>query len=83
MWQGAVLFHMAVGLHSDFWRSLAVRLVVELLEEEEEHDRMHTYPPHEGPWIVAVYEKQLECVHHNPDKLSLKNWTENLVYHQT
>lgn len=34
-----------------------VRLVVELLEQEEEHDGVHADPPDEGTGVVAVDEQ--------------------------
>lgn len=50
---------------------LVVGLIVELLEEEEEHDGVHPYPPHEGTGVVAVDEEQLEGVDHDTHKLGL------------
>lgn len=47
----------------------AVRLLVEVGEEEVEHDRVHADPPDEGLRVVAVDEKQLEGVDHHQDEL--------------
>lgn len=46
-----------------------VRRLVELVEQEEEHDGVHSDPPDEGSRVVAVDEQQLEGVHHDCDKL--------------
>lgn len=46
-----------------------VRALVELVEQEEEHDGVHSDPPDEGFRVVAVDEQQLEGVHHDGDKL--------------
>jgi len=62
-----------IGCHSVSSRLLTccsvIRLVVEFLEEEEEHDSVHADPPDEGSWVVAVDEKQLEGVHHDGNEL--------------
>lgn len=70
--QAAVLFRVAVGLDGGRSRPPRVGLIVEFFEEEEEHDRVHPYPPDERPWIVAIDEEQLECVHHDSDELNLE-----------
>lgn len=44
------------------WRPL-VRRVVEVLEQEVEHHRVHSNPPDERLGIVAIDEEQLEGVH--------------------
>lgn len=49
----------------------AVRLVVELLEEEEKHDSVHADPPDERTRVVAVNEQQLKRVNHDRHKLCL------------
>ena len=49
-----------------------VGLFVELFEEEEEHNSMHSNPPHEGFWIIAVNEEKLESMSHNCNELDLK-----------
>lgn len=46
-----------------------VRVLVELVEQEEEHDGVHSDPPDERLRVVAVDEEQLERVHHDGDKL--------------
>lgn len=46
-----------------------VRGLVELVEEEEEHDGVHADPPDEGARVVAVDEEELEGVHHDRDEL--------------
>lgn len=46
-----------------------VRALVELVEQEEEHDGVHSDPPDERLRVVAVDEEQLERVHHDGDKL--------------
>lgn len=46
-----------------------VRGLVELVEEEQEHDGVHADPPDEGAWVVAVDEEQLEGVDHDGDEL--------------
>lgn len=50
---------------------LAVGLVVEVLEEEEEHDCVHADPPDEGTRVLALDEQQLERVRHYADELGL------------
>lgn len=45
--------------------------LVEFIEKEEEHDGVHTDPPNECFWIVAVDEKQLECMYHDSHELDL------------
>lgn len=49
-----------------------VGLVVEVFEEEEEHDGVHADPPDEGAGVVAVDEQQLERVHHYTYELHLE-----------
>ena len=44
---------------------------VEFIEEEKEHNGMHSNPPHEGFWIVAIDEEKLGCVNHDGDELNL------------
>lgn len=51
-----------------------VRVLVELVEQEEEHDGVHSDPPDERLRVVAVDEEQLERVHHDGHKLDLKGW---------
>lgn len=51
------------------FRRFRVRLLVELLEQEEEHDGVHADPPDESFWIVAVDEQQLESVDHDGQEL--------------
>lgn len=46
-----------------------VRVLVELVEQEEEHDGVHSDPPDERLRVVAVDEEQLERVHHDCHKL--------------
>lgn len=50
----------AFTVDSGRWRFpppiVIIRLRVEFLEEEEEHDGVHSYPPNEGTWVVAVDE---------------------------
>lgn len=45
---------------------------VEFVEQEEEHESMHSDPPDERPRIVALDEQQLERMHHDRDELHLK-----------
>lgn len=49
---------------------LSVALIIELLEEEPEHDSVHADPPDEGAGVVAVNEEQLEGVDHDGHELS-------------
>lgn len=49
----------------------AISLVVEFLEEEEEHHSVHANPPYEGTGVVAVDEQQLEGVDHYRHELHL------------
>jgi hypothetical protein len=51
---------------------LLVRLLVEVGEEEVEHDGVHSNPPDKGTGVVAVGEKQLEGVEHDHHELNLK-----------
>lgn len=44
-------------------------LIVELLEQEEEHDGVHADPPHESLRVIAVNKQQLEGVDHYGQKL--------------
>lgn len=69
-------FRRIFGCHSSGFggRGLSplVRFVcalVELVEQEEEHDGVHSDPPDERSRVVAVDEQQLEGVHHDSDKL--------------
>lgn len=56
--------------------SVEVRLSVEVPEEEEEHDGVHSDPPDENSGVVTVDEEELERVDHDEDELHLKQ-TEN------
>lgn len=49
-----------------------VRLLVELLEQEEEHDSVHSDPPDEGLRVVAVDEEKLESMQHDENELDLQ-----------
>lgn len=49
-----------------------VGLVVEVFEEEEEHNGVHSDPPDECARVVAVDEQQLERVYHYTYKLNLE-----------
>lgn len=53
-------------------RSLVVRLVVEVFEEEEEHNGVHADPPDKGARVVAFNEQKLERVQHDAYKLHLE-----------
>lgn len=55
-----------------FYPLSVIRLLVEFLEQEEEHNGVHADPPDEGFWIVAVDEEKLESVKHDEHKLNLK-----------
>lgn len=48
-----------------------IRGLVELVEQEQEHDGMHANPPDERLRIVALDEQQLEGMHHDRHKLHL------------
>jgi hypothetical protein len=48
-----------------------VSILVEVREEEEEHDGVHSNPPYEGTRIVAIHKQQLEGVSHNANELYL------------
>lgn len=49
---------------------LLVCFIVEILEQEEEHARMHSDPPYEWNWIIAwIVEEKLECVNHHGNEL--------------
>jgi len=50
---------------------LFVSLLVEVWEEEVEHDSMEANPPDKGLWVVAVNKKQLEGMDHHEHKLNL------------
>lgn len=54
---------------------LGVCLLVEFLEEEEEHDSVHADPPDKGTWVVAVDEEQLEGMDHDRYELRLEENT--------
>ena len=51
-----------------------VCVLVELVEQEEEHHSVHSDPPDESFRVVAVDEQQLESVYHNQDELNLQPW---------
>lgn len=51
------------------FRRFRVLLLVELLEQEEEHDGVHSDPPDESFRVIAVDEQQLESVHHDGQEL--------------
>lgn len=42
---------------------------VEFIEQEEEHNSVHSNPPHKCSRVVAIDEEKLKCVHHNSNKL--------------
>lgn len=48
---------------------LLVRFLVEATEKEVKHYSMHTDPPNKSLWIIALDEKQLECVDHYENEL--------------
>lgn len=50
-------------------------MLIEFLEEEEEHDGVHSNPPHKGLRVVAVDEEKLESMKHNENELNLKQKT--------
>lgn len=63
---------LVVGAHLQEAGHLEAALVgalVELVEQEEEHDGVHADPPDERARVVAVDEEQLEGVYHDGDKL--------------
>lgn len=60
----------------------AVRLVVELLEEEEKHDSVHADPPDERTRVVAVNEQQLKRVNHDRHKLCLCRHKQLIIVHE-
>lgn len=45
---------------------------VEFVEQEEEHESVHSDPPDERSRIVALDEQQLERMYHDRDELHLK-----------
>lgn len=51
---------------------LKVSLFVEIREEVIEENGVHSDPPDEGTWVVAVYEQKLERVDEHQHKLNLK-----------
>jgi len=51
------------------FRRFRVLLLVELLEQEEEHYGVHADPPDESLRVVAVDEEQLERVQHDSQEL--------------
>ena len=58
------------------WRSFErflwpfVGLVVEVTEQEVEKYGVHSDPPDEGTWVIAVDEEQLEGVNHYENELN-------------
>lgn len=48
-----------------------IGVLVEFIEQEEEHHSMHADPPNKRLWIIAIDEEQLESVHHDQHKLNL------------
>lgn len=55
---------------------LVVRLLVEIGEQEQEHDTVQSDPHHETLRVVALGEQQLELVREDGDELGLqsKGW---------
>lgn len=53
---------------------------VEFIEKEEEHNGMHADPPDKCTWIIAIDEKQLECMSHNEHELDLWEKKHTHVY---
>lgn len=50
-----------------------IRLKIELSEQEEEHNSVHSDPPHESSWIVTIWSCQkLEGVNEDENELNLK-----------
>lgn len=45
--------------------AVPVGCLVELVEQEEEHNSVHADPPDKSFWIIAVNEEQLEGVNHD------------------
>lgn len=56
-----------------------VGLFVELFEQEEEHDGVHSNPPDEGFRIITVDEQELESVKHDENELNLKSGNGTLI----
>lgn len=70
-----VLFDVAIRRHcrSCFPAAPAVVcLIVEFFEEEEEHDRVHSDPPHKRTGVITINKQQLEGMYHDSDELHLK-----------
>lgn len=55
---------------NDNYPSAFVSRFVELVEQKEKHNSMHTNPPNESSWIITIYEEKLEGVNHDCNKLS-------------
>lgn len=56
--------------------AVPVGCLVELVEQEEEHNGVHADPPDKSFWIIAVNEEQLEGVNHDQNKLNLQGTKE-------
>lgn len=67
--QSGSLFFLSFQLVFPF---VDVALLVEVREEEQEHDTMKTDPYHETAWIIALSEQQLELMCENGNELNLK-----------
>lgn len=50
-----------------------IGFLVKLVEQKVEHDGVHSNPPDESFWVVAINEEKLECVNHNGNELNLMN----------
>lgn len=69
--QGIVLA-LVLGLGSPSRLPLAVGLLVEVREQEQEHDAVQSDPHHETLRVVALGEQQLELVREDSHKLQLQ-----------
>lgn len=70
--QRIVLFAVGLGSSSPSRLPLAVRLLVEVREQEQEHDAVQSDPHHETFRVVAVGKQQLELVREDCHKLQLQ-----------
>lgn len=67
--QSGSLFFLSFQLVFPF---VDVATLVEVREQEQEHDTMKTDPYHEAAWIIALSEQQLELMCENGNELNLK-----------
>jgi len=67
-----LISNISLTFGSTYHETVFVGCLVELVEEEEEHDSVHSDPPDKCLRIIAIDEEQLESVHHDQYELNLQ-----------